>query len=430
MRFSLLYKMFNFLLPHSSVSSRQGLQKPVASPKGIIEDILSGRWVKDIYPSREAFKATLYSGKKLTFYLGADPTGPYLHLGHSTNLFVMRKLQDLGHKAVFLIGDFTARIGDPSGRTTERVPLSKEEVQKNGRTFKKQAGHVVRFYGPNSAHVAYNSAWLSKLSFADVVRLASKLTVQQMLARDMFQARIVRESPIGLHEFLYPLMQGYDSVALKTDGEIGGNDQLFNMLVGRDLVRSYLNKEKFVLTTPLLLNPATGKKLMSKSEGGVIGLEDAPNDMFGKVMALPDGVTEECFLLCTELRREEITSIMALPPRESKARLGEEIVRIYHGAEMAARAAEEFSRVFHEHQLPEDVKETEIKEERLSVLDVILRLGFARSKGEARRLVVQGGVFIDGTRKTDAQELTDIKNGMVVRVGKRHFARVKHSQGR
>lgn len=387
------------------------------------------RRISEIIPSREAFEKALFGESKLTIYHGVDPTGPSLHLGHSTNYIFLRNLQKLGHKIVLLIGDFTARIGDPSGKAAERVPLTAEQIAKNLKTYKEQAAKILDFESrENSVRIEYNSKWLQKLTLESVIDLASHFTVQQMISREMFQKRIKSESAIGLNEFLYPLLQGYDSVVLKADMEVGGNDQLFNMLIGRDLAKAYLNKDKFVVTTKLLINPKTGNKLMSKSEGGYIALNDSPNEMYGKVMALPDEVVNNCFELCTEVAMEEIERITKIPPKEAKAHLAREIVGMYHGAEKANSAEAEFNKVFTFHQPSQDMPTIVMVGGATSTRRVLVETGLSRSRGEAKRLEDQGGVHVQmpGSKEWQtAGDTIDVKDGIVIRVGKRRFRKLK-----
>lgn len=378
------------------------------------------RGIAKVIPSKEALKQALAGGKKLTVYLGVDPTGPHLHLGHSVPLLLLRRFQKLGHKTVLLIGDFTARIGDPSGKTTQRRPLSEKEIETNLANYKEQASKLLDF---SSTRIEFNSTWLKKLTYGELTRITSSFTVQQMLARDMFQERMKNEQPISLNEFLYPIAQGYDSVALKTDAEIGASDQLFNMLVGRDMVREYLGKEKFVVTTKLLVNPETGKK-MSKSEGSFIALGDAPNEMYGKIMAFPDELMRDCLELCTEVTIGEIGKIMKLPPRDAKAKLAQTIVSMYHGEEAARGAEREFTKVFSARELPQDVPAVKISAKTKNIVDLLLEIKLTSSKSEARRLVEQGGVRIDGGVARDPMQDIDLRDGMVVQVGKRKFARL------
>lgn len=379
------------------------------------------RGIQQILPSREALKRELEGGKKLTVYLGIDPTAPYLHLGHSITLFVLKRFQKLGHKVVLLMGDFTARIGDPSGKTTQRKPQSKKEVLDNLKAYKDQAGKIINI---KKAKIAFNSRWLGKLTVEEFLEIASLFTTQQMITRDMFQERMKKDLPIGLHEFLYPLLQGYDSVALKTDVEVGGSDQLFNMLIGRDLVKKHLGKEKFVVTTKLLIDPTSGAK-MSKSEGNLVALSDSLNDMYAKVMAFPDELVGDCLELCTEVPMNQIEEITKMPPRESKARLAREITSIYYDEKAAKEAEAEFERVFSAHEAPSEMPEIKISQKSINVVDLLLQADLVVSKSEARRLIEQGGVRIDGRVKTDPNEQIIPQNDMLVSVGKRKFAKLK-----
>src|SRR3989344_1169279 len=318
-----------------------------------IRELVSSRFIDKIYPSAVKLEEALRSGRRLTIYHGIDPTAPDLHLGHSTNFLLLRELQKLGHRVILLIGDFTGRIGDPTDKLAARKPLTEKEVLKNSRTYKQQIAKILDFSSRgNPVEIQFNSRWLKKLSSEDMIKLLANFTVAQTIKRDMFQRRLKEGKEIYLHEFLYPLMQGYDSVAMKVDAEVGGTDQTFNMLVGRDLERIYLNKGKFVLTTPLLENPKTGKKLMSKSEGGYISLQDPPNEMFGKLMALPDEVIVPCLELCTFYPQKEIEKIKKrlkskkLNPRDAKRILALEVTKIYHGAARPPAPAPALSRRF------------------------------------------------------------------------------------
>lgn len=393
-----------------------------------INELLT-RGVEDVIPSRDAFVKALSGGKRLTIYHGVDPTGPHLHLGHSTNYLFLRRFQQLGHRVILLIGDFTARIGDPSGRTNGRVPLSKKEVLNNLKTYKKQAAKLLDFESKeNPVELAHNSAWLQKLTLEDIVDAAAHFTVQQMLARDMFQARIKNKNPIGLHEFLYPLMQGYDSVALKADAEVGGKDQLFNMLVGRDLVKASLGKEKFVITTKLLVNPKTGRKLMSKSEGSYVALDDSPANMYGGIMALPDEVIFGCFKLCTEVRLARIEKIRELSARDAKAYLAREIVSMYHDPKDADKAEKEFNKTFVFRQSPPGTPTTVMMGGVTSTTKVLIETGLSLTKSEARRLEEQRGVHVQmrGSKHWEtAGETINVQDGMTIRVGKRGFRGIR-----
>jgi len=393
-----------------------------------IKELLQ-RGVEEIIPPTEDFGKVLSGKKKLTVYLGIDPTASNLHLGHSVNLLKLKKFQELGHKTILLIGDFTARIGDPSGKTSQRSPLTVKQVKDNLKAYKKQAGKILDF---KKVEIRFNSEWLLRLRFEDVLYIASAFTVNRMLQRDMFQERLKSGNPIGLDEFLYPIMQGYDSVALKTDVEIGGSDQLFNMLVGRDLVKKHLGKEKYVLTTKLLVTSEGGAK-MSKSEGVVVALNDTPNDMYAKVMAFSDNATRDCFELCTEISMGEVGGIMKLSPREAKARLAREIVAMYHGKTAALEAEKEFNRVFKEHQPPSEIPMSVLSVGgATSTTRVLVEIGISASKTKARILEEQGGVHIQepGSKEwKTAGKSIDVRDGMVIRVGKRIFKRIKIKKG-
>ncbi len=399
---------------------------PILDEKLVKETLERG--IERIYPSTSGLENALQSGKPLRFYYGIDPTSPNLHLGHTIPLFILRRLQKLGHEITILIGDFTAMIGDPTEKSQTRVQLSEGEVKENLKTYKKQLAKVIDFSGPNPARIKFNSKWLKKLSLSDVIRLAANTTVQQMIQRDMFQDRIKHELPIGLHEFLYPLLQGYDSVALDTDGEIGGNDQTFNMLVGRDLLKTYRQKEKFVIAAKLLVNPKTGKK-MSKTEGEVINLADEPEIIFGKIMAQEDGLILPLAELATELPMERIRAIEAeiksgKNPRDAKMEIAGAIVELLYSKEAAKRAKREFVKVFREKKAPSAMKEIKPTSNPIALLDLVMQSGFADSKSAARRLIEQGAVRLDDAKKTDSEELISIAKKTVLQVGPRNFIRI------
>ncbi len=387
------------------------------------------RWIDKIYPSKEQFLRTFWA-KKLTIYHWIDPTAPHLHLGHSTNLLLLRRFQELGHKIVLLVGDFTAQIGDPTGKSTTRRALTKKEVLRNCRTYKEQAGKILDFKAKNPAEFKLNSQWLGKLTPAEIVSLTANFTHGQMIKRSMFQKRLKRGEEIYLHEFLYPLFQAYDSVALSADVEVGGTDQTFNMMMGRDLIKIFRQKEKFVIATPLLENPNTGKKLMSKSEGNFIALDDVPQQMYGKIMALPDETITSCLKLCTEITLPEIQKIERgmklnkINPKEAKLRLAREVVKMYHGEKEARRAEKEFERVFKLKKTPSRVPAVKIKEKKLSILDLLVRTKLVSSRSEAKRLVLQKGVKIDGKVEGNWQKTLEIKKGIIIQIGKRKFIKL------
>ena len=398
---------------------RDKLRMMIKNDQAEIKEVLT-RWVEKIYPSEEAFLKALGS-KKLVIYHGIDPTAPHLHLGHSTNLFLLSKLQQLGHKIILLIGDFTAQIGDPTGKDVTRQPLNEEQIKNNFKTYRQQAAKILDFKSKsNPVELKFNSQWLDKLTSREIVGLAATYTHGQMIKRSMFQKRLKEGKEIYLHEFLYPLFQGYDSVAMDVDAEVGGNDQTFNMLVGRDLMKIYKNKEKFVITTPLLINPKTGRKLMSKTES-FIAMDLSAGEMYGKIMAMPDEVVGDCFRLCADAPLNEIKS---LGPRGAKARLAREIVKIYHGDEAAAEAEKEFNRVFKEKKAPSDIPELKIEEKSLNILNLLVRAKLAPSKAGAKRLIGQGGVKIGEEIQNDWRRSVEIQKGLVIRGGKRKFIKI------
>jgi len=392
-----------------------------------IEEVLS-RGVEKIYPSFKDLEKIMLSGKRLRLYCGYDPTAPTLHIGHMVTLKKLAQFQTLGHEVIMLIGDFTGMIGDPTEKIGTRKKLSREEVLRNSKNYKKLTGKILKFSGLNPCRLLYNSKWLDSLSFTDLIKLASNFTVQQMIIRYMFQERIRKEKPIYLHEFLYPLAQAYDSVAMDVDLEIGGKDQAFNMLCGRDLMKVLKNKEKFVLATKLLITPE-GKK-MGKTEGNLIPMDENPKEMYGKIMSWPDSLITIGFELCTDLPMEEITEISnqikkrRLNPREAKAKLAREIVTICRDKRAAQKAEEEFNRVFKEEKLPSRIPEIKIREKALNILDLLVKIELASSKSEAKRLILQKGVKINNQVQDDWQKIIEIKKGIVIQVGKRKFIRL------
>lgn len=483
-------------------------------------DILLNRGVDTIYPSREALAAALQSGKKLTLYLGMDPTGALLHIGHTIPLRKLAHFQKAGHKVILLVGDFTARIGDPTGKDKTRVPLTPEQVVENAKTYRAQAAKILDFDDPvNPIELRYNSTWLAKLNFADVVKLASEFTVQQMLERDMFQRRhhgqiicpnptcrnkfvsplirstrkedmgvegvmsfqgdertegrsghnfpafiveeicpkcnkkignyiskpskesspaemknwmdftrnnIIKPSPISLHEFFYPLMQGYDSVAMDVDLEVGGTDQTFNMLAGRTLQKSINHKEKFVVTVPLLAD-SNGVKV-GKSEGNVIAITAEPADLYGKIMALGDDVILQCFELCTDVPMVDIKAMekelkAGANPRDYKMRLAREIVTLYNDAAAATFAESEFHKIFADKGRPEHIP-TQPQPATTELLSIVVELGLEANKSGAKRLVEQGGLKVNDVKITDWKTPLQLKPGDVVQAGKRKFVQI------
>ena len=369
------------------------------------------------------------SGKPLTVKVGFDPSAPDIHLGHTVVIRKMKQFQDLGHQVVFVVGDFTAMIGDPSGKSATRPQLTHGEVRENAETYRQQAFKIL---SSDKSRLEFNSTWLEDLGAGGFIELAGKYTVARMLERDDFEKRFNNNQPIGVHEFLYPLAQAYDSVVLKADVEMGGTDQLFNLLVGRSIMREYGQEPQVVLTLPLLVG-TDGVEKMSKSLGNYIAVEDTPKEMFGKVMSISDELMWSYYELCTSLRAEQIEVIRSqissgdLHPKAAKQRLSHIIVEEFHGEEAAASALEEFDNIFREGGLPDDIAEHGFDgAEPAWIIQVMRECGFASSNGEARRLLAQGAVSLDGERLTsDESTVPNDGNERVLRVGKRRFAKVR-----
>lgn len=378
------------------------------------------RGVENVFPSKDFVRARLMEGKQLSIYLGIDPTGPTLHMGHMIPLRKLRQFQDLGHKVILLIGDFTGMIGDPSDKSATRKRLTRKEVLANAKLYKQQASKILRFSGKNAAELKFNSKWLSKLSFEDVVELAAHFTVQQMLARDMFDRRMKEEKPISVSEFLYPLMQGYDSVAMGVSGEIGGNDQTFNMLAGRTLMKEMSHKEKFVVAVKLLVD-STGKK-MGKTEGNMITMADSASEVFGKVMSWTDGMIRNGFELLTDVSLDEIDHALANQhPRDVKMRLARTIAEGFFGGKEAQAAEEQFVATFQKHETPTDIAEISV-DNGMTIIDLLVAAKMVTSKSEARQVIDGGGVKID-EEVVKTYDVT-VKPGQLIQKGKRHFVRI------
>ncbi|MBK5215222.1 MAG: tyrosine--tRNA ligase [Candidatus Pacebacteria bacterium] len=384
------------------------------------------RGIAATYPSKDFILSKMNKGEKLTIYLGIDPTGPTLHLGHAIPIKILRDFQKAGHKVILLMGDFTAMIGDPTDKAAVRKQLTHKEVMVNLKNYKKQASALLSFSGKNAAVIKFNSKWLSKMNFEDVLSLASQMTVQQMLERDMFDKRIKEGKPIYINEFMYPLMQAYDSVAMNVDGEIGGNDQTFNMLCGRDLMKTMKNKEKFVVTVKLL-EDNTGKK-MGKTEGNMAALSDSEFEMYGKIMSWTDGLIVSGFELCTNVPMSEIENIKKdilsekVNPRDLKMRLAREIVSIYHGEKKSKQAEENFINTFQKNEIPDDIENITVGIKELLV-DTFLTNKIVSSKGEFRRLVDGGAITnLDLDKKITSH--TEVSEAGVYRIGKKRFCKI------
>jgi tyrosyl-tRNA synthetase len=363
--------------------------------------------------------------RQLRVKLGLDPTAPDIHLGHTVVLRKMRQFQDLGHRAVLIIGDYTARIGDPSGQNKTRPVLTAEQIETNARTYFEQAGKILDT-SPAKLEIRRNSEWLEKLSLMELIQLAAKKTVAQMLQRDSFRKRLQEGQDVFLHEFLYPIMQGYDSVKVQADVELGGSDQTFNNLVGRDIQKMYGQAPQIVLIMPILVG-LDGVEKMSKSKGNYVGVTDSPRDMFGKVMSIPDDLMDNYFTLLSDLPRakiDELVSPARTHPRQAKAMLGRMIVEAYHSSAAAQAASDEFDRIFAQKQFPDEMPDVRVPAGRMNIVELVSLAGFSKSKGEARRLIMQKAVSLDGVEITDVEAEVDLKPGQVLRVGKRRFGRI------
>ena len=392
-----------------------------------IDELLT-RGVDKIYPSKEALEKLLRSGKKLRLYQGFDPSGTRLHIGHMVGLKKLSQFQTLGHKVIFLIGDFTGMIGDPSGKTNTRKPLTREQVLSNAKDYKTQAKKILRFDGKNPIEIKFNSEWNSKLTFEDIIRLASHFTAQQMIERDMFQARLKEGKEISLVEFLYPIMVAYDAVSMNVDIEIGGTDQTFNMLAGRKLTQHTLKKEKFVITVPLLTD-ATGRKL-GKTEGNAIGINDPPDEFYAKIMSLGDDAIIPCFTLITDTLMEEINVIkknlsQGKNPMQYKKLLAFTLTKMLNSKEDAMKAQEYFERTFQRKDLTGEIPTFKINAaETISVIDLISNLKLTSSRSEAKRLIIEGAVEFDSGKITNPQQTIKPRTGMIVKVGKHRFVKL------
>lgn len=393
------------------------------------------RKIDTILPSSDEFKSLLKSGKRLKFFLGVDVTAPRLHVGHIIPYLKMRHLQRMGHEIIFLIGDFTGKIGDPSDKGAARRKLTDEEVKVNSDAFVEQLKALFDFDDPvNPPLIKYNSTWNSKLGFSDVLELASNFTVQQMLERDMFEKRMKENKPIYLHEFLYPLIQGYDSVAMEVDGEFGGSDQTFNMLAGRTLCKALINKDKFVLTMKLLLS-ADGVNKMSKSIGNCIFITDAAYEKYGKVMSIPDNLIIHYFELLTDLNDDEINEVgekIKTDPMAQKKDLAYRVVSLFDGEDKAKEATKEFESTVQKGQIPDDIPS--MKKADLSDLvnekgeiylkDLLVRLNMVSSNSEAKRLMAEGAVEVEKEKITDTNALIDLNDVSIIKAGKRNWYRL------
>jgi tyrosyl-tRNA synthetase len=374
---------------------------------------------------REELEEVLKSGRKLRLKFGVDPTRPDIHLGHAVVLRKLRQFQDMGHTVIFLIGDYTTKIGDPSGKNTTRPVLTDSEIAANIKTYLDQVGHILNL---KKAEVRYNSEWLKGLNFADVIELASQTSVAQLIEREDFANRLTSGQELALHELLYPLIQAYDSVMLKADVEFGGTDQLFNLMAGRSLQRKLGQKPQAVIIAELLVG-LDGTKKMSKSHDNYVGISDAPLDMYGKIMSLPDGLIAPYYKLCTDVPLEAIDGLVmtigeGANPRDSKASLAREIVAIYHGEGEAVEAEQAWNKQFREGGKPEEIEEYLVPHKNLSLVELLVEAGLATSKTEARRLLEQNGVRLDDETQ-GLESVPTLKNGQILQVGKRRYLKLR-----
>lgn len=369
--------------------------------------------------SEEEFDKKIKSGKKLTIKFGADPSRPDLHIGHSVPLRVLKQLQDLGHEIVFVIGDFTAMIGDPSGKSKTRPSLTFEETRKSAETYLEQATKIL---DKNKTKIVFNSEWLNKMTFEDVIKLASKYTVARIMERDDFKNRFENNLPLSMHELLYPLMQGYDSVALNADIEIGGTDQTFNLLVGRELQKDYGQESQVVITFPLLVG-LDGKEKMSKSLDNYIGISDSPFEKFEKSMKIPDDTLRQYFELATDLPTERINEIMNGDIREAHMLFAKELLKMYDDVSEFEEVKNRYLKIA-QGGIPQDIPVFEIESEEINICDLLVQVGFASSKGEAKRMVTGNGVKIDSIAQTNIQEIINLEKERIVQFGKNRFVKV------
>ncbi len=393
----------------------------------VLERLLAGTDRVETASELEArLEQSRRTGRPLRVKYGIDATGPEIHLGFAVGLRKLRQFQDAGHLAVPIVGDFTARIGDPSGRSRTRPQLTEEDVRRNMERYKEQ---IFRILDPTRCEFRYNAEWSDGLRAADVIRIASKYTVARIIERDDFRTRIDRGVPIHMHELLYPLFQGYDSVAVRADVELGGADQYWNLLVGRELQREFGQEPQVVMTMPLLVG-LDGVQKMSKSYGNYVGITEPPREMFGKLMSIPDSLILDYFRLCTNRRPEEIGAFerqlkSGANPRDIKEQLARDIITIYHSAEAAAAAAAEFSRVFREKGLPDQMPEFAVPAAGLGIVDLITSAGLLASRSETRRKLAEGAVQLDGQRITDQALVVRVADRpLILKVGKRRFLRL------
>ena len=420
-------RLLRHFIPRNDSDKKMMKQKfpPISEQMDLIK-----RGTSEIIPEEELVKKlerSLNEGKPLNIKLGCDPSRPDLHIGHSVVLRKLAQFQSLGHQAILIVGDFTGMIGDPSGRSATRPALTLKETKEHGQTYFQQASKIL---DAKKTKIVYNSEWLGKMSFEDVIKLAAKYTVARMLERDDFTKRYKAGEPISIHELLYPLAQAMDSVAIKSDVELGGTDQKFNLLVGRDIQREEGQEPQVILTMPLLVG-TDGVEKMSKSYDNYIGISESPKEIYGKTLSIPDKLIYIYFELASDIPSSELKEIKEqldkteINPRDIKRKLARTFVRMYHSEQAAIQAEEEFDRIFIKKEIPDEVEEFKINDtnSELNILDLILKVNFASSRGEARRLVIQGGVSINSNKITDPNFKTKLTDSMILKVGKRKFVK-------
>lgn len=390
-----------------------------------IDELLT-RGVEKIYPSKEELEKVLRSGKKLKLYQGFDATTPLLHIGHFMGLMKLKQWQELGHEVIFLIGDFTGMIGDPTGKDKTRSILTKEQVAENAKTYKEQAGKILNFEGENAAKIMFNSEWLGKLGAIDLAKLMSIVTFSQIVERDMFQKRIKNNIDISMVEFIYPLLQGYDSVAMDVDLELGGNDQTFNMLIGRDLMKKLKSKEKFVMTTPLLTD-SSGNKI-GKTTGNAINLMSKPEDFYGQIMSLGDDVIVKCFEYLTDIPMEEVKKIetdlkSGANPMDFKKKLAFKLTEMLNSTSSAQKAQQFFESTVQNKETPTEIPEFKLTKPS-NIIDVLVQSGLASSNSEAKRLIEQGAVEINSKKIYNNNEAIEQTSNLILKVGKRKYLKI------
>jgi tyrosyl-tRNA synthetase len=385
-----------------------------------IEELLTRR-VQAILPTKDGLEQLLRSGKKIRLYQGFDPSSPNLHIGHLVGLLQLKMFQDLGHEVIFLIGDFTGMIGDPTDKSATRPKLTREQVMENAKTYQEQAGRILRFDGDNPVKLMFNSTWSDKLTFADVLELSSNLTVQQLLERDMFQERIKSNRPIHLHEFMYPMIQGYDSVCMDVDAEVGGNDQMFNMMVGRHLMQALKQKEKYVVTTKLLTD-SEGRKI-GKTTGNAINLFGDANDLYGAIMSQPDSIIVPGFEMATTLPLDEIRNLPQ-DPMNNKKKLAFEIVKLCQGEDKAVNAQAHFESMFQKQGVAENLQETHLTSTSITMLSLLEMCALGESNADRKRMIRDGAVSLNEQKATDPNQSVTPKTGDIIKYGKHTFIKL------